>query len=77
MLRGVAANVIPWCLRPNEDVHLDPNAWIAVDCTESNSVYFALVHSGERGPAGLAEGHAPPGCGFELGQVVLAADPRE
>jgi len=59
MLRGVAADVIPRCLRSNEDVHLDLNAGVAVNCTETDSMYFALVHPTERGTAGFAEVQTP------------------
>lgn len=77
MLRGVATDVIPGCLRSNEDVHLDLNARIAVNCTESDSMYFALVRPAERGTAGLAEAQTPSRCGLILSQIVFPTDPRE
>jgi hypothetical protein len=77
VLRGVAADVIPWRLRSNEDVHLDLNARIAINCTESNSVYFALVHSTECGAAGPAEAQTPSRRRLVLRQVLLTTNPRE
>jgi hypothetical protein len=75
MLRGIAADVIPWCLRSNEDVHLDLNARIAVDRTESNSVYSALVHPTECGPAGIAEAQTPARRRLILGEVLFPTGP--
>src|SRR5882757_733704 len=77
MLRGVATDVIPRCLRSNEDVHLDLNARIAVNCTESDSMYVSLVHPAERGAAGLAEAQTPSRSGLILSQIVFPAGPRE
>jgi hypothetical protein len=77
MLRGVATDVIPRRLRSNEDVHLDLNARIAVNCTESDSMYFALVRPTERGTAGLAEAQTPSRSGLILSQIVFPTDPRE
>ena len=55
ILRSVAANVIPRCLRTDEDVHFNLNTWIAVNGTQSDPVHFTLVDPTERGPTGLAE----------------------
>src|SRR6266700_7816863 len=77
MLRGVATDVIPRCLRTNEDVHLDLNARIAFNCTESDSMYLSLVHPAERGAAGLAEAQTPSRSGLILSQVVFPIGPRE
>src|SRR5260370_548093 len=77
MLRGVAADVIPGCLRSDEDVHLDLNARIAVNCTESHSMYFAFVHPTDRGPASRTEIKTPSGRRLILSQILFPADPGE
>jgi hypothetical protein len=77
MLWGVATDVIPRRLRSNEDVHLNLNAWIAVNCTESDSMYLSLVHSAERGTAGLTEAQTPSRSGLILSQIVFPTDPRK
>jgi hypothetical protein len=75
MLRGVAADVIPWRLRSNEDMHLDLNARIAVNCTESNSMYFVLVGPTEGSPTGPAEAQSPSRRGLIPSQVIFPTDP--
>ena len=55
MLRGIAANLIPWRLRPNEDMHLDLNSGIAVDAAQSHAMHLALVRPAQPGAAGLAK----------------------
>jgi hypothetical protein len=77
MLGGVSAYMIPRCLRSNEDMHLDLNARIAVNRTEGNSVYFALVYPTESCPAALAEAKPPSGRRLILGQVLFPVHPRE
>jgi len=75
--RGVAADVIPWRLRSDEDVHFDLNARIAVDCAEGNPMYLALVHPTECGPAGTAEVQTPSRRRLVLTQVLFSTDPGE
>lgn len=74
---GVAADVVPWRLRPNEDMHLDLDARIALNGAESHSMNFAFMHPTECGPAGLAEAQAPSGRRLVPSQIIFAADPCE
>ena len=77
MLRCVAPDVIPWCLRPDEDVHLDLNSGIAIDRAESYSMHLAFLRPAERGPASLAEEQTPSRRRRIVGQVLFTADPAE
>ena len=77
MLRRIAADLIPWRLRPNEDMHLDLNSGVATDAAQSHAMHLALVRPAQGGAGDLAEAQAPSRGGLILGQVLFPADPQE
>jgi hypothetical protein len=77
ILRSVAANMIPGGLGTNEDMHVDLNARITVDATESHPMYSAFMSSTERGSTGVAEAQAPCGRRLITREVFGTLDPCE
>ena len=55
VLRGVSADMIPWGTGPDEDMHFDLNAWIAVYATERDAVHLAVMTATERRAAPATE----------------------
>src|SRR5262245_38874899 len=65
----VTADVIPRCLRADEDVHPDLDARIAVDAAQRDAVHLAVVRSAKRRAARAAEAQPPARRGLVARQL--------
>jgi hypothetical protein len=76
-LRSAAADVVPRRLRPNEDVHLDLDARIAIDAAQRHPMHLAVADAAECGAAALAETKAPALPRLKASQQIFASGPRK
>ena len=75
ILWSAASNVIPRCLGTDEYVHVDLNAGVTINGTESYPVHVVFMSSTERRSTRATEAEAPSRRGLIAREVVGTADP--
>ena len=75
VLRGASSNMIPWSLGTNENMHLDLDAGVTVDGTESYPMHIIFMSSAKCRSAGATKAEAPSRRRLIVREVIGAADP--
>ena len=73
VLRRIATNVIPRGPGPNEDMHTDLDAGIAIHAAQRNAMDLAVVGAAKGGPAFPAELQSPSRRGLNMARRAPAA----
>ena len=75
VLPGSASNVIPRCLGIDENMHVELNARVTVDSTESYPMHLIIKSSAERCSAGATEAKTPSWSRIVVREVFGTPDP--
>src|SRR5271168_2269175 len=75
VLQSAASNVIPRCLGVHENMHVDLDARITVDSTESYPMHLIFMSSADRASTGATEAEPPSRRRLIVREVFGTADP--